>query len=313
MPPTITGLQLPLQPLRPPRSSSMPQIAFAEQPASTTQSPGSNQSHPPLEQEFLPETIQEVSEPSTRSYYKTMNQKAAKSNRQGKKKGRFAGRLELPDPVPTPKPARPQATAKPLIVGDPIPEFHKHVNASFGNLMHGLRGFSGEIIVRAELGRIILKKIPAKFISSEDSLRTYPPEELMDLMRPRPERPNSSSLAFFSNVMTELPLEINYLREMKNSAGQLMWESSVKDRCIIYEISCHDEGLAGWNPFSIEIDGKTFESRVKTRRDFGAINVHGTRRHWDFRIAAFGSSNSERNDKRYGEFAKAIQSSLYIP
>ena len=100
---------------------------------------------------------------------------------------------------------------------------------------------------------------------------------------------------------------------MNDGADIPLWDQDATESSVIYEISCHNEALAGWNPFSIEIDGDMFVTRIKTRYDFGAISVHGIKRHWDFRMVAFGFGDDEQNETLYGDFARAIQCSLYIP
>ena len=311
------------------------------------------------------ETLQDNPEPSTRTFRRTMGQKAPKANmnrdkkyshklgsveifetptvsppksgqsqnfRQrrappagaksghGLKPGQFAGRLPMPDAAPPPRarpsqPSRqfPASSALPNPLDDPIPEFTSVMNAALERMADIMRGFRGEVVIQAEFGRLIMSHIPANLIPSPDSLQSSPEAEVRSLLLPNLQDPTNSTRVFFSPVLTTLPNDVNYLVDMKNPAGEAMWEQNTHNWSVIYEIVCHDTRNPGSNEFSVEINGETFNAQIKTRRHFGAINVHGTRRHWDFRIAAFGFGNKERNDKLYGDFARAIQKSLYIP
>lgn len=215
-------------------------------------------------------------------------------------------------PTPATQSSQSQRTVQPLIL-DPIPEFFTDINASFRDLIRGLQGFPGEVVVQAEFGRIILRKINSRLITSEETLESFPSQELLDLLLPKTPKNGNQGTTFFSNILTILPTDMTYLVDMKNRDGEPMWENKLAEWSIFYEISCHNEGLAGWHPFSIEIDGETFSTRIKTRYDFGALNIHGTRRHWDFRLVAFGFGNDEQNKELYEDFASDIQTSLYIP
>jgi hypothetical protein len=92
-----------------------------------------------------------------------------------------------------------------------------------------------------------------------------------------------------------------------------MWNINTTVWTVIYEIHCRNPSLPGYYPFTIEIDGETFRAKVKTKRELGSINVYGTKRHWDFRLAAIGIETSEDTEESYANLIEAIESSLYIP
>lgn len=195
---------------------------------------------------------------------------------------------------------------------DPSPEFITGINDSFKSLMIGLQGFPGEVVVQAELGKLILRKVNPKFITTDHKPQSFPSKDLLAQLVPGSAKAGKSGQAFFTNILTTLSTDANYLVDMKNQAGQPMWEKNAAESSIIYEIFCLGEGVSGGNPFTVEIDGTDFSMRIKTRYDFGSINVHGTLRHWDFSLVAFGFGDEEQNEKLYGDFARAIQRSLYI-
>jgi hypothetical protein len=196
---------------------------------------------------------------------------------------------------------------------NPTPEFLKEVKARFRKLMTGLQGFPGEVVVQAEIGRIILRKVKSQFITSDDNAESFSQKDVLAQLLPGSERANSHVQTLFTNILTTLPTDISYLVSIKGQSDRAMWQQTAAESSVVYEISCHNEALAGYNPFTVEINGETFDTRIKTRYDFGAINVHGILRHWDFRMVAFGFGDDEENEKLYGDFARAIQRSLYIP
>lgn len=256
------------------------------------------------------EAMQPVDEVATRTFHSTMNQKASKPNQKSKTNSTkcysFAGRLELPSSTPTRQPV-PKAPAH---IIDPTPQFIADINLSFDELLQGLRGFQGELNIQVEFGRILLKGIHRKFITRGDSERSIEPESVLEFLG----NPNGPPTAVFTKVLTVLPADISYLVEMRDRQGYFMWvhdhPSSWK---VVYEVLCLDTRTPRHRPFTIEIDGENFSCQAKTRRDFGAINVHGVNRHWDFRVSAAGVRTDGDTDPAYKDFAKIVKDSLHIP
>ena len=267
------------------------------------------------------EVQQKSSEVSTRKFHYTMNQKAPKpSNKalksipKGIKSNTYAGRLELPSP-PKPQPRRSAGSEvphveTPVTAVDPLPQFRQEINSGFDEMMKGIRGFRGQVVVQAELGRFILKRIGRRYLSLKEDESSEDPETIQNVLQNGP-------FTFFTNIVTIIPAEIHYLIDMKDSAGAEMWEKSPSSWTVFYEFLCRDmqslTEYGSYNPFMVDIDAETFVAQVKQRHHFGTINVHGTKRHWDFRLAAFGLESNESTEGLYGDFATALQLSLYIP
>lgn len=254
------------------------------------------------------ETMQSVDGVVTNTFRSTMNQKAPKPNRRPKgTKSHFSAKLELPSP---PRVRQPVPSIHVPVI-DPIPEFIGNIDMSFGELLQGLRSFQGELNIQAEFGRILLKGVPRKYITRGESEASIEPGSALGLLE------NSNGvlpMPVFTKVLTTLPPDISYLVEMKDRHGNIIWEQQQSGWDVFYEILCVDCRTTRHRPFTIEIDGEKLDTvAVKIRREFGAINVHGVKRQWDFRIAATGVEDSENADPAYTELAKAVKSSLYIP
>jgi hypothetical protein len=259
------------------------------------------------------EALQRVNEVATRRFYSTMNQKAPKtnlprntSNQKASRSHLYATRLEAPS-LPCARGPSPSTAAQ---VIDPTPEFIADINKSFYELLQGLRGFQGETAVQAEFGRILMKRIPRKAIALGNSEASFGHTAALELLENANGLP---PIAIFSKILTAIPADISYLLEMKDCQEQSLWNHNQCDCSIFYEILCVDGRSGRLQPFTIEIDGETLEARAKTRRDFGGINVHGIKRHWDFRISATGIEATENVDPAHTEFAEEVKKTLHIP
>jgi hypothetical protein len=257
------------------------------------------------------EATQRVDEVRTRTFYSTMNQKMGKPSKNSttqasSRRNPFAGRLEPPGPPPRqPVPKIPENDL------EPTPQFISGIKLRFGELLQGLRGFRGELNLQAEFGRLLLKDIPHRFIARENSERSMEPEVALAIL----EDPKAPSQAVFTKLLTVLPADITYLVEMKDRKGDFIWKQAQDQQiwAIFYEILCVDYRQRRPGAFTIEIDGENFSYKVKIRRDFGAINVHGVKRRWDFRVSATGIEGTDETDPAYEEFAKVLMDSLHIP
>ena len=237
-----------------------------------------------------------------------MNQKAPKANKKlpssSSKSGSLRDRLEIPSPPPARRP--PKINHFPTI--DPLPEFISSINASFQELLQGLRGFQGGLSAQAEFGRILLKNVPHKCITHGELDASVDPEYGYDVLA----NPNSQPVPIFTRILTVVPADISFLVNMNDQKGNALWERNQLDWDVIYEFLCVDERRA--QPFSVDFSGeKLSHPQVKIRRDFGAINVHGVKRHWDFRISATGAEHGDNIDPAYNELAQAVKGSLHIP
>lgn len=311
--------KLAFTPLQPSRKSSIskssesvtPLVSRSASPLkliSTDKSPSSNQSPCSSTQSLPSETLQAGSQATARESNKTTSPKVIKSDEEIQKADQCQQQTEMLIRQIYISMGTLQQTAI-----DPTPTFLTEINSNFRKLVTGLQGFPGEVVIQAELGRILLRKLNRRFIAVEDKPETFPAEELLDQLLPNSQQSGNPAQTLFTNVLTALPTDIDYLVDMKNRAGEPMWEKNANESTVTYEISCRNEKVLPRSRFSIEIDGETFETKIKTRYDFGAINVHGTQRQWDFRIVVFGFGDNEQNEALYGDFARAIQRSLYIP
>ncbi len=249
------------------------------------------------------EAMQAFSETGSRIFRNTMNQRAPKP-----RINPFAGRLDGPG-----APVLPIHDSKSEMNSvDPLPSFTEDVNASFNELMRGLRGYQGHVTVQLQFGRIILGNVHSKHISTKERDKLLSARDLQNLLLNSAEH---SPTAHFTDILTTVPAEIQYMIGLKARDGKNLWESKVFSWEVTYEFIFFDNSTAEITrvPFMIEINGETFATQVKTRRSLGDMYVHGTKRHWDFKIAAVGHGNSRILEEKYGDLATILVASLYIP
>ena len=247
------------------------------------------------------EKEQLVRESETRVFHQTMKQRAPKPNPY-----HFASRLERP--FSPPKSAASSQSGKTPV--DPLPDFVEEFNQSFKELLSGLRGYRGKVVVQAQFGRIILGRCHPKRITKGDDHHFLDNAFLQKMLV---EPTEYGPTADFTSVVTTVPAEIQYIVNMKDKVGQTLWQADKVSRwSTTYEFMFTDPRNQLY-PVMIEIDAETFVAQIKTRCRLGNLFIHGTKRHWDLKVAAIGYGNSRILKEKYGELATALQTSLYIP
>ena len=284
-----------LQPVKKQETNFMPQGFLQE-----SSSPGPELSR--TSQNNL-EAVAAKDEEATRVSHDTMNQ-------------------EVPKPQPVSKPNT--VTGKPPVLktltakshsevetpdDDPLPGFVKQVEASFAEMMQGIQGFRGELVVQAEFGRILLQNVHEKVLSYKEADRLFDGENIRAMMN---ERHLSGTQTYFTKIVSQLPADMIALVEMKDATGRELWDHRPSSWNVTYEFNYHVTAAAKLTEFIIEIDAETFVTSIKSRKSLGNIHVHGTKRHFDFSITAAGFEVQD-SDQKYGELASAIENSLYIP
>lgn len=222
----------------------------------------------------------------------------------------FEGRL------PTLSPPRPvRQTARPNLNNDDIdllPSFILQINSELSDLIAPLRGHRGDIKVRVEFGRIILKDIPRKAIAKPGSNKSYGVEELLQILEPI----DSAIETYFTSILTSVPSDIQFIMEMKNHSGQRIWntESKYATSRVMYEFICHRQNALSYLPTSLEVNANSVgcHCRLRQKREYGQIYVHGTKRQWDLRIAADGYEMEKNIDPIYKRLGNEITDSLYV-
>ncbi|KAH8820319.1 hypothetical protein F5884DRAFT_866066, partial [Xylogone sp. PMI_703] len=231
------------------------------------------------------ERVQQNDEVSTRSYQVVSNKKAAKNSAN---------------------------TKTPNVIFDPAPEFVKEVEKSFLFLIKGAEVFRGEIKLRAEFGRIILRKMPGTMIAEEGKVTSYHSDTVQQVLtQPKSTHdPREGPHVFFSNIITTVSTDAQYIVDMKDDNGKIMWEQKpTLPVQVVYEFRCVDTTTSPPTSFMVHIDAENFEARIETEFLFGEIFLHGTMRNWDVRISAEGHQSGKES---YQEFGKGIKRSLYI-
>ncbi|KAH8674739.1 hypothetical protein BGZ60DRAFT_557090 [Tricladium varicosporioides] len=261
------------------------------------------------------EILQTVDEVRTRRSHSTMNPKVPRpasrnlknncKNARGRKENPYKGRLELPSPPPG---KMPQAAKPVRKLPDPVPEFCREVSTYYEQLLQGLRGFRGQLTIQAEFGCILVADASQSHVANK-----YFKDRVVNSQTVAshlgPARHGVIQLStFFTNRLTTLNSEAEFLVSIKDSQGEPIWESAAYSWNIVYKFLYFD-GKTG-TFFDIEIDGETFNTQVKAHHGLGCLYIHGTKRHWDFKIEAKGAEILQVEE--YSKLASELQRSLYI-
>ncbi|KAE9373238.1 hypothetical protein N431DRAFT_465535 [Stipitochalara longipes BDJ] len=246
------------------------------------------------------ESRQPLSEVETRMFHNTMNQRAPKPK---PKSTPYTGRLPGLDPVKSTP-----GTTKDISVVDPLPEFCQELEGSFQDMMKPAQGFRGQVQVQAEFGRVLLNSIHPKHVTSKgssDNAKTS--ESLQKLL-------DSADFTSFTNVLTTTPGEMPYLLNLTGDDGKDLWEKKSPVWNVEYEFFFIDNFADKQNSrFRVVIDAETFGIQIKRHCPLGSIYVHGTCRHWDFRVTVTGIERDRALEEEFGELATAVESSLHVP
>jgi len=241
---------------------------------------------------------QPVSEAETRIFHTTMNQRAPKPK---SKSNPYDGRLPGPEPV--------ESMSSTSSAVDPLPEFCQELEESFRDLMKPARGFRGQVQVQAEFGRVLLNSIHFKHITLKGSSdNTKYPDSLRNLLE------DSADFTSFTNVLTTSAGEMPYLLKLTGADGTDLWEKKSPNWTVEYEFFFIDNFAdQSQSRFRVVINAEDFGKQIKRHHPLGSIYVHGTRRHWDFRVTATGIEGDRGIEKEFDELATAVESSLYVP
>jgi hypothetical protein len=258
--------------------------------------------------------LQCTSEVETRIFHQTMGQRKPQSSKKANKQTySFAGRLELPD---TPESGRnpKQPTTENCTPLDPLPAFVKELNKKFAKLLTGVRGFRGNVKLEVQFGRILLRGIKSMHIAGkENKVQSMSEEDFQRILHPVKEHTGGGRpTASFTNKLTMVPSEITGLTQLKECPeGGPLWDTRQFDWDVFYTFTFTENGTDV--PFTIEINAETFVTRIKIQRSFGHLNVHGTKRVWDFRVSLTGLKLDEDYEEKYAGLAAMLKETLFIP
>jgi hypothetical protein len=184
---------------------------------------------------------------------------------------------------------------------DPSEMFLKSIK-EMSKVVLSLRNWRGNIRLEAQFGRILIRKSPERFLEPGNSFEAE--MVIQHLLNEGPQQP----MVNFTNILTTTPSEVQYLVEMKDAKGNLMWLST-EMRAVKYEFDWTDEKSK--DSYQLEIDADTFISRVKFDSwTTGQVLVHCPMRLWDFSINA--SRFCSPNPDNVGLHSE-ICSSLCVP
>jgi hypothetical protein len=178
-------------------------------------------------------------------------------------------------------------------------------------LLEPLRIFTGDVSLRAEIGRFCFTSIHADHVQPPDislPAKQHDPVQLRNLLN---KSHHNSAAVWFTPILTTRGGDADYITRVKNSSGERIWASTPTKRRVIYELSCRAQVSDGsLTDFIIDVDATTFEYNIRqvdnARR---CVFVHCIQRSWDFQIVV---SSTPTLTSSYDEYAKELVKSLRV-
>jgi hypothetical protein len=137
-------------------------------------------------------------------------------------------------------------------------------------MMESVRGFRGEVVLSAELGRILLKFVNPHYVADGDHPdRLHPEDQLTGILSPVDRHKGARyPYPYFTKVLSTISADVDVLVDMKYSAtGDKMWTKELPWEIKYQFLGTNRPLLASRSMvltyFMIEIDGESFSTEVK--------------------------------------------------
>ncbi|KAI2464562.1 hypothetical protein F4781DRAFT_439477 [Annulohypoxylon bovei var. microspora] len=187
---------------------------------------------------------------------------------------------------------------------DPDPQMIEAMSQKIVRMMSSLEVFSGEVSLRADIGRLCLTGINGSYVRAQSQ-----GQPLQDIKEALDKHYINTEDVMFTNILTAEGADANYIAFMNNSFGTRMWSGDT--RRTVYNIFCSaltkDSKLC---KFVIEVNGGDFTYRVdQSSSDSCSLFVHCPKRSWDFQVAL---AKSQDLGEDYNNFAKDLIDSMRI-
>lgn len=199
--------------------------------------------------------------------------------------------------------------------GNIFPEFDPkmmpYIKDTLKYLMASLRMWPGAVDLRIDLGRFTFLQVKTSRIQQkgkDDDEKYY---NLNAMQQYLSKKHTSNEHIIFTQVLTTLGADANYMAKMKDDRGNPMWMRSVNGRSSTYEFTCrlNPRGSDHFD-FVVEVDAVNFTMTVKPyEKDQNCIAVHCTERVWDFQLVL---SSSQEVNEICMQFAKDLARLLKV-
>ncbi|KAI0159670.1 hypothetical protein GGR57DRAFT_520926 [Xylariaceae sp. FL1272] len=163
--------------------------------------------------------------------------------------------------------------------------------------------------LRAEIGRLFFQDVNEKKVQiwgDDERERHYEIGRIIDDCSTK-YRPA------FTRVLSSIGADANYISQIRDDAGNLVWCPISNRRQTFYEFQCvakSEHRRGEWAFFWIDVNANDLTFKIRDdnpeRRIYG---VHCTKRAWDFRLILTGQQDLQNT---CGEFAKSLIDSLQI-
>ncbi|KAI1077073.1 hypothetical protein F5B20DRAFT_553128 [Whalleya microplaca] len=207
--------------------------------------------------------------------------------------------------------SNPILSAQPIVTDGPRDQYSEMVQVigeRLTQIMGTLKVFTGEVALKAEIGRFCLTDINQDYVQLQGKgaqARVMPMKIIKKALDRRHVSPGD---VMFTNILTANGADMNYLSYIEED-GKRIWLP--ENRRTIYEIRCRAQTKEGEvYAFVVEIDGDRFTHRVKPATSEACVFfVHCPKRSWDFQVKL---SMSQDLEDSFGTFARDLVDSMSV-
>ncbi|KAI1342436.1 hypothetical protein F5Y15DRAFT_412945 [Xylariaceae sp. FL0016] len=203
-----------------------------------------------------------------------------------------------------------KSTGQPQLTQDPDPEMLRAMSGELVKAMESLRIFTGQVSLKAELGRFCFTKLGIHHVQLPNSTNEPRRSPLAHIHTAINKQHTTSRDVMFTKILTTDGGDANKLSFMciEGDKQTRMW--SPQNRRTIYEFRCVARSAGGKHMFFIDVNAEDFSYSIrKAKPATNSLGVHCMKRVWDFQITL---SYSQNLDELCGNFAKAFVDSLRV-
>jgi hypothetical protein len=178
-------------------------------------------------------------------------------------------------------------------------------SSHLANILETYRIFPGQVAVRVDIGRIILRNIPPAQISHAQQLSQFTASSVvakLDEHKPKKQDPLS-----FLNIVTTKGGDANFVVSMESFEGVAPWKPSTRE--LLYEFICVTRTNSGRVAFTVTINGRDWTFDVRRLKESSKVLVHCPSRVFDFQVRADAAEDLR---KHCGAFVGELIASLRI-
>jgi hypothetical protein len=154
------------------------------------------------------------------------------------------------------------------------------INAALFGAFENARYWPGDLKFEVKLGRLILADVPREIIRKK-ALRWQEWEDFIT-------NPRADFEHYFTKILTRQHHDVEFIRDLRLGKGEKLFSETPVSRRVTYDI----EILKKNKRLNLSVDGETFKPTLyEAKKDFGFANVINPVHSWDYRFELSGKKS----------------------